>query len=122
RPLNLGADAVLHSTTKYLAGHSDIVGGAVATSNEEVMQNLRFQVKTTGGVPGPMDCYLTLRGIKTLSVRMEKAVKNSKVIAEYLDNHPHVEKVYYPGLKSHDQHDLAKSQMDDFGAMISFTF
>src|SRR5699024_4923888 len=83
RPLNLGADIVLHSTTKYLGGHSDIVGGAVATSNNDVMQSLRFQVKTTGAVPGPMDCYLTLRGIKTLSVRMEKAVENAKAIAGF---------------------------------------
>lgn len=122
RPLNLGADIVLHSTTKYLGGHSDIVGGAVATSDDNVMEKLRFQVKTTGAVPGPMDCYLTLRGIKTLSVRMEKAVENAKAIAGFLETHSQVDQVYYPGLASHAQHDLAKSQMDDFGAMVSFTF
>src|SRR5699024_5023614 len=122
RPLNLGADIVLHSTTKYLGGHSDIVGGAVATSNEDVMQKLRIQVKTTGAVPGPMDCYLTLRGIKTLSVRMDKGIENAKVIAGLLETHQQVEQVYLPGLESHAQHELAKSQMDDFAAMISFTF
>lgn len=121
RPLDLGADAVLHSTTKYLGGHSDIIGGAVATSDEEVMEQLRFQVKTTGAVPGPMDCYLTLRGIKTLSVRMQQATDNAKQIAEFLDNHPKVGRVSYPGLESHGQHDIAKKQMDDFGAMVSFS-
>lgn len=121
RPLNLGTDAVLHSTTKYLAGHSDIVGGAVATSNGELMEHLRFQVKTTGAVPGPMDCYLTLRGIKTLAVRMERAVSNAKQIAEYLNEHPKVGEVHYPGLTSHPGHELAKRQMDGFGAMVSFS-
>ncbi len=121
RPLTLGADAVLHSTTKYLGGHSDVIGGAVATSNEEIMEQLRFQVKTTGAVPGPMDCYLTLRGIKTLSVRMEKSVDNAKKIAQFLNGRSDVGQVYYPGLESHPQHGLAKSQMEDFGAMVSFT-
>lgn len=121
RPLDLGADAVLHSTTKYLGGHSDIIGGAVATSDEKVMEQLRFQVKTTGAVPGPMDCYLTLRGIKTLSVRMQQATDNAKQIAEFLDDHPKVGQVMYPGLESHGQHDIAKKQMDDFGAMVSFS-
>jgi len=120
-PLHLGADAVLHSTTKYLGGHSDVIGGAVATSNEEIMEQLRFQVKTTGAVPGPMDCYLTLRGIKTLHVRVQRAVENAKAIAEYLESHPQVGEVIYPGLKSHKQHDIAKKQMKDFGAMVSFT-
>lgn len=121
KPLDLGADAVLHSTTKYLGGHSDVIGGAVATSNEEIMEGLRFQVKTTGGVPGPMDCYLTLRGIKTLHIRMQRAVENAKVIADFLDSHPQVGEVIYPGLKSHKQHEIAKKQMEDFGAMVSFT-
>ncbi len=121
QPLKLGADAVLHSTTKYLAGHSDIVGGAVATSDEKLLENLRFQVKTTGAVPGPMDCYLTLRGIKTLSVRMERAVENAGKIGEYLSSHSKVGEVYYPGLKSHPQHETAKKQMSDFGAMVSFS-
>ena len=120
-PLHLGADAVLHSTTKYLGGHSDVIGGAVATSNKEIMEQLRFQVKTTGAVPGPMDCYLTLRGIKTLHVRMQRAVENAKVIAEYLESHSKVGEVIYPGLKSHKQHEVAKKQMSDFGAMVSFT-
>lgn len=121
RPLTMGADAVLHSTTKYLGGHSDIIGGAVATSNADLMEHLRFQVKTTGGVPGPMDCYLTLRGIKTLHVRMDRAVENAKTIADYLKQHSQVGDVIYPGLDSHPQHKIAASQMDDFGAMVSFT-
>ncbi|SMO74632.1 cystathionine gamma-synthase [Fodinibius sediminis] len=121
RPLTLGSDMVLHSTTKYLGGHSDVIGGAVATSDEEVMEKLRFQVKTTGAVPGPMDCYLTLRGIKTLSVRMRQSVENAKEIASFLQDHPQVDQTIYPGLRSHKQHDIAKKQMDDFGAMISFS-
>lgn len=121
RPLEFGADAVLHSATKYLAGHSDVVHGAVASSHPAIMENLRFQVKSTGAVPGPMDCYLTLRGIKTLAVRVERSVQNAKAIAEYLDNHPKVGQVNYPGLRSHPQHELASKQMDDFGAMLSFT-
>ncbi len=121
QPLKLGADAAMHSTTKYLAGHSDIIGGAVATSNENLIEHLRFQVKTTGAVPGPMDCYLTLRGIKTLSVRMERSVENARQIAEYLSGHSKVGEVFYPGLKSHPQHETAKKQMNDFGAMVSFS-
>ena len=121
RPLEFGADAVVHSATKYLAGHSDLIHGAVATSNKQIIDNLRFQVKATGAVPGPMDCYLTLRGIKTLSIRVQRSVENAKQIAFYLEQHPKVEKVLYPGLSSHPQHELAKSQMDDFGAMLSFT-
>jgi cystathionine beta-lyase/cystathionine gamma-synthase len=120
-PLHLGADAVLHSTTKYLGGHSDVIGGAVATSDDEIMEQLRFQVKTTGAVPGPMDCYLTLRGIKTLHIRVQRAVENAKAVADFLDSHPLVGEVIYPGLKSHKQHDIAKKQMKDFGAMVSFT-
>lgn len=121
RPLTMGADAVLHSTTKYLGGHSDIIGGAIASSNNEIMEHLRFQIKTSGAVPGPMDCYLVLRGIKTLSVRMERAVKNAKAVAEFLDQHAEVGEVIYPGLSSHPQHQIAADQMDDFGAMVSFT-
>lgn len=120
-PLDLGADAVLHSTTKYLGGHSDIIGGAIATSNKNIIEHLRFQVKTTGAVPGPMDCYLALRGIKTLHVRMDRAVQNARQIAEYLDSHDKVGEVIYPGLKSHGQHQIARKQMKDFGAMVSFT-
>jgi cystathionine beta-lyase/cystathionine gamma-synthase len=121
RPLELGADAVLHSATKYLAGHSDVIHGAVASSNKEIMENLRFQTKTSGAVPGPMDCYLTLRGIKTLSVRVQRSVDNAKMIAQFLEDHDEVASVLYPGLTSHPQHELAKIQMDDFGAMLSFT-
>lgn len=121
RPLELGADAVLHSATKYLAGHSDVIHGAVATSNNAIMENLRFQVKTCGAVPGPMDCYLTLRGIKTLHVRVQRAVDNAKKIASFLENHDQVASVFYPGLKSHPQHELAAKQMDDFGGMVSFS-
>jgi cystathionine beta-lyase/cystathionine gamma-synthase len=121
KPLLLGADAVVHSTTKYLGGHSDVIGGAVASSNREIMDNVRFQVKTSGGVPGPMDCYLTLRGIKTLALRVERACRNARDIANYLVDHPKVAHVRWPGLKSHPQHELAASQMEDFGAMVSFT-
>ncbi len=121
RPLELGADVVMHSTTKYLGGHSDVIGGAVATSDASFMEKIRFQVKTSGGVPGPMDCYLTLRGIKTLHVRVQRATENAKVIAQWLAEHPEVGQVYYPGLPDHPQHELAKKQMDDFGAMVSFT-
>ena len=121
RPLEFGADAVVHSATKYLAGHSDVIHGAVATSHPKILENLRFQVKSTGAVPGPMDCYLTLRGIKTLAVRVERSVQNAKKIAAFLNTHPKVANVNYPGLESHPQHELAKKQMDDFGAMVSFT-
>lgn len=121
QPLLMGADVVMHSTTKYLGGHSDVIGGAVASSNNEFMEKIRFQVKTTGAVPGPTDCYLILRGIKTLHVRVERSVENAKKIASFLVNHPRVGTVYYPGLKSHAQHHLAGQQMKDFGAMLSFT-
>jgi cystathionine beta-lyase/cystathionine gamma-synthase len=121
RPLTLGADAVMHSTTKYLGGHSDVIGGAVATSDKDLIEKLRFQIKTCGAVPGPMDCYLILRGIKTLSVRVERSVENAKKIASHLSDHPKVAEVFYPGLESHPQHKLAAKQMDDFGAMVSFS-
>lgn len=120
KPLTLGADVTMHSTTKYLGGHSDVIGGAVATSNEDFMEKIRFQVKTSGAVPGPMDCYLTLRGIKTLHLRVQRSVENAKEIVEMLDSHPQVDKVFYPGLKSHAQHEVAAKQMSDFGAMVSF--
>lgn len=121
RPAELGADAVLHSATKYLGGHSDVIHGAVATSNKEILENLLFQVKSSGAVPGPMDCYLVLRGIKTLAVRVERAVSNAKKVANFLNDHPKVSEVHYPGLTSHPQHELAKKQMDDFGGMVSFS-
>ncbi len=121
QPLNLGADIVMHSTTKYLGGHSDTIGGAVATSDQKVAENLRFQIKTTGAVPGPMDCYLVLRGIKTLSVRMQRSVDNAKKIVEWLSTCPKVAEVHYPGLESHPQYEISKKQMTDFGAMFSFS-
>lgn len=121
QPLVLGADIVMHSTTKYLGGHSDVIGGAVASNNEEFMDKIRFQVKTTGAVPGPMDCYLTLRGIKTLHVRMQRSVENAKEIANFLNQHHLVEHVHYPGLQNHPEFELAARQMKDFGAMMSFS-
>jgi cystathionine beta-lyase/cystathionine gamma-synthase len=121
QPLLLGADVAMHSTTKYLGGHSDIIGGAVASSNEEFMEKIRFQIKASGAVPGPMDCYLVLRGIKTLHLRVQRSVENAKEIVSLLKSHPKVDKVYYPGLKSHAQHSIAAKQMSDFGAMVSFT-
>ncbi|MCC5933910.1 MAG: cystathionine gamma-synthase [Candidatus Cyclonatronum sp.] len=121
QPLLLGADAVLHSTTKYLGGHSDVIGGAVATSHKAILENLRFQVKCTGAVPGPMDCYLTLRGIKTLSVRVERSCDNARKVAHYLREHPLVKDVRYPGFEDHPGHETAKKQMKDFGGMVSFT-
>ncbi|HET6528624.1 MAG TPA: aminotransferase class I/II-fold pyridoxal phosphate-dependent enzyme, partial [Balneolaceae bacterium] len=121
QPLELGADMVLHSTTKYLGGHSDVIGGAVATSNAEVMEKLRFQVKTTGAIPGPMDSFLTLRGIKTLSVRVQRSVDNAKKVVAFLNDDERIDQVNYPGLESHKQHEIAKKQMNDFGAMISFS-
>lgn len=121
RPLDLGADAVMHSTTKYLAGHSDVIGGAVASSNKLFMDKIEFQVKTSGAVPGPMDCYLTLRGIKTLHVRMDRSVENAKRIVEYLQTNDRVDEIFYPGLPTHPQHETAANQMKDFGAMVSFS-
>lgn len=121
QPLRLGVDMVMHSTTKYLGGHSDVIGGAVATSDPELIEKLRFQVKSSGAVPGPMDCYLTLRGIKTLAVRMERAIQNTAIIADYLVGHDKVGQVNYPGLKSHPQFELAERQMSAPGAMISFS-
>ncbi len=120
-PLNLGADAVLHSTTKYLGGHSDVIGGAIASSNETFMEKVRFQVKTTGAVPGPMDCYLVLRGIKTLPIRMKESVENAKKVARFLDDHEKVGTVLYPGLDSHPHKKVAQKQMKDFGAMVTFS-
>ncbi len=121
RPLELGADAVVHSTTKYLGGHSDVIGGAICTSHPEVIENMRFQVKATGAVPGPMDCYLTLRGIKTLAVRMDRACSNAEKIAHWLLVHPKVASVRWPGFPTHPGHDIATRQMSGYGAMVSFT-
>lgn len=121
QPLKLGVDAVVHSATKYLGGHSDLIHGAICSSNEEIMENARFQVKTSGGVPGPMDCYLALRGVKTLSLRMDRSCSNAKAVADFLNEHPKVEHVLYPGFKYHSGHDIAKKQMKGFGAMVSFS-
>lgn len=121
QPLRLGIDAVVHSTTKYLGGHSDVIGGAICSSDDEVIRNMRFQVKATGAVPGPMDCYLTLRGIKTLAVRVDRACSNAERIARHLKSHPKVGIVRWPGFEDHPGHAIAKRQMSGFGAMVSFT-
>ncbi len=118
-PLDLGVDIVVHSTTKYLGGHSDVVGGAVITSREDLAETLRFHQNAVGAVPGPFDCWLVLRGLKTLSLRMKEHEKNALAVARFLDQHPAIEKVIYPGLASHPQHDLAKRQMKGFGGMVS---
>jgi cystathionine beta-lyase/cystathionine gamma-synthase len=119
QPLSLGADVVLHSTTKYLGGHSDLIGGFVATSDPTVAERLYFLQKSLGAVPGPLDCWLVLRGAKTLAVRMRQHCDNALAIAGYLDRHPRVEKVLYPGLPHHPGHAIASRQMRDFGGMIS---
>ena len=121
RPIELGADAVVHSTTKYISGHSDMVGGAVCSDNEAIMENARFQIKASGAVPGPMDSYLALRGIKTLHVRVQRACENARKIADFLRSHPKSGSVRYPGFEDHPQHEIAKKQMRDFGAMVSFS-
>jgi len=122
QPLNLGADIVVHSTTKYINGHSDVIGGALVTNNEEVYQAIKFYENAAGGVPAPFDSWLTLRGIKTLAVRMRQHEENARAIASFLAEHPRVEKVYYPGLITHPDHELAKRQMRGFGGMVSFQF
>lgn len=120
KPLTLGAHFVVHSTTKYIGGHSDVVGGAIVTNLEEPYQSLKFLQNAVGAVPGPMDCFLTLRGIKTLAIRMERHSQNALHIAQTLEDHPRVEHVLYPGLPSFPQHELAKRQMSNFGGMLSF--
>ena len=120
RPLELGADVVVHSTTKYLGGHSDVIGGFVATNDPTIAERLRFLQKSLGAVPGPFDCWLVLRGLKTLAVRMERHCENARRIAAWLDEHEAVERVLYPGLASHPGHDIAARQMSDSGGMISF--
>ena len=119
RPLELGADIVLHSTTKYLGGHSDLIGGFAATNDHTIAERLYFLHKSLGGVPGPFDSWLVLRGLKTLALRMERHSENARRIAEYLSSHQSVEQVLYPGLPSHPGHEIAKRQMSDFGGMIS---
>lgn len=120
QPLELGADIVIHSMTKYLGGHSDTVGGFVATSDPTVAERLYFLQKSLGAVPGPFDCWLVLRGIKTLAIRMERHSENARQIADYLSTHEAVESVLYPGLPDHPGHEIAARQMKDFGGMISF--
>ncbi|MFA5311901.1 MAG: PLP-dependent aspartate aminotransferase family protein [Methanomassiliicoccales archaeon] len=120
RPLEQGADVVVHSTTKYIGGHSDVVGGALIAKDENVFGRLKFYQNALGGIPSPVDSFLTLRGIKTLHVRMERHQENAKAIAEYLSKHDLVRRVHYPGLNSHPQHALAKEQMSGFSGMMSF--
>jgi cystathionine beta-lyase/cystathionine gamma-synthase len=120
QPLSHGADIVLHSTTKYLNGHSDMVGGMLVTSRDDLAERLGFLQNSAGGVPGPMDCWLALRGVKTLPLRMRQHDANGRAIAEWLAGQKAVKKLYYPGLSSHPQHDLAKRQMSGFGGMLSF--
>ena len=119
-PINLGADIVMHSATKYLAGHSDVVLGALMLNDDEIAEKLYFIQNASGAVPGPQDCFLTLRGIKTLHVRMQRHCENANKVANFLNNHEMVEKVYWPGLDSHKNHDVAKKQMSGFGGMLSF--
>ena len=121
QPLSLGADIVMHSATKYLAGHSDVVLGALIVNDRNLSEQLYFIQNASGAICGPMDSFLTLRGIKTLHVRMQRHCENAKKIANYLNNHPKIESVYWPGFNDHPNHNIAKNQMNDYGAMISFT-
>ena len=121
KPLDLGADVVMHSATKYLGGHSDVVMGALVVKNKELSEKLYFIQNASGAVCGPMDSFLVLRGIKTLHVRMQRHCENGSAVAHYLKSHPKVGKVYWPGFEEHPNHDIAKSQMKDFGGMLSFS-
>ena len=121
RPLSLGADVVVHSVTKYIGGHSDLIGGAVVTSHEDLIERLAFLTNAVGAVPGPMDCYLALRGLKTLAVRMHAHGEHAALIADFLSEHPRVSRVFYPGLASHPGHEVATRQMAGYGGMVSFT-
>jgi len=120
RPLEFGADLVMHSTTKYLSGHNQLIGGVVITNREDLFDSLKFVQKTIGAVPGPFDCWLTILGIKTLDLRMKKHDSNAQTVAEFLEAHPKVSSVTYPGLSSHPSHEIAKKQMSGFSGMISF--
>jgi cystathionine gamma-synthase len=120
RPLELGADAVMHSVTKYIGGHSDLIGGAMVTSDPEWIERLGFLLNAVGAVPGPMDSYLGLRGLKTLAIRMQKHSENASSIAEWLSSHPKVRQVYFPGLSTHPGHEIAARQMAAFGGMVAF--
>ena len=120
RPLTQGVDIVMHSTTKYISGHSDVVGGAVLLNDDALHEQIRFYQNAVGAIPGPQDCWLSLRGLKTLGVRMKQHEANAKAAAAFLSNHPKVQETIYPGLASHPQHELAKAQMDGFGAIVTF--
>ncbi len=120
-PLALGADIVVHSTTKYIGGHSDVIGGVAITSNDQLHESIKFHQNAVGGVPSPHDAWLTMRGAKTLALRMRQHAENAQRIAEFLEAHDEVERVFYPGLASHPQHALAKRQMSGFAGMVSFT-
>jgi cystathionine gamma-synthase len=120
QPLALGADIIVHSTTKYCGGHSDVIGGALVVSDDELAERLRFHQNAIGGVPGPFDCWLVLRGLRTLAVRMERHCDNAERIADYLVGHSRIPEVFFPGLDSHPGHDLAKRQMRRYGGMVSF--
>jgi cystathionine gamma-synthase len=120
RPLELGADAVVHSVTKYLGGHSDLIGGALVLNDAETAERLRFLQNAVGAVPGPMDCYLALRGVKTLAVRMEAHCRGARRVADFLASHQRVARVHFPGLPNNPQHEVAARQMRDFGGMVSF--
>lgn len=120
QPLALGADVVMHSTTKYIGGHSDVVGGIAITNDAAIADVIKFHQNAVGGVPGPHDAWLTMRGAKTLALRMKQHAENAQAVAEFLEAHPEVDRVYYPGLASHPQHELAKRQMSGFGGMVSF--
>ena len=120
KPLDLGADIVVHSATKYLNGHADVIGGVLAVRDTGLYKKLKFLQYTMGAIPSPMDCFLITRGIKTLHLRMQCQAKNALSIAQFLESHPKIEKVNYPGLPSHPHHQLAKKQMSGFGGMMSF--
>src|SRR5216683_1606252 len=122
QPLKLGADIVVHSTTKYINGHSDVIGGALVLNDEDLYESIKFYQNAAGGVPSPFDSWLTLRGIKTLAIRMRQHEENARTVAKFLAEHSRVEKVYFPGLPSHPDHELAKRQMSGFGGMVSFQF
>ncbi len=121
KPLSFGADIVIHSATKYIGGHSDVILGAAITNDDAIAEKLYFIQKSSGAVPGPFDCFLALRGTKTLHLRMQRHCENARRVAQFLATHPKVKKVNYPGLKSHPNHEIARKQMNDFGGMVSFT-
>jgi cystathionine gamma-synthase len=120
RPLELGADVVVHSSTKYLGGHSDVVGGLLVTKNAELRDRVAFHQNAVGATPGPFDSWLVMRGLKTLPIRMRAHQENAMAVAQFLMQHPKVERVLYPGLREHPQHEIAKKQMSGFGGMVSF--